>query len=115
MKSRLELFPKTLARELFLRDRQSSLTAADIRIGAHSPDLEHLLLDLASDKTSNAINLLELRDQSIDDLLRLLKPHCSDKSKTPVKTKFTVSNSNGDNEISLSEFDRAVLSVIISE
>lgn len=37
------------------------------------------------------------------------------KSSAPLKTKFNISNDNGDEIISLSEFDRAVLSVCISE
>lgn len=37
------------------------------------------------------------------------------KSNKPIKTNFTVSGDNGDDFISLNEFDRAVLSVIISE
>ena len=82
--SRLELFSKTLARELFLRNRQTSLTSADIRNGSHSPDLEDLIIEFANSKDLKGVHLFELRDESIDDLLRLLKPYCSNKEKSPV-------------------------------
>ena len=81
--SSLELFSKSLARELFIRDRQATLTAADIRNGRTSESFESVLINLCTD-TSNAINLLELRDESIDDLLRILKPYCSNKDKSPI-------------------------------
>ena len=93
--SALELFSKTLSRELFLRDDNSTLerdfllssstfTAADIRRGAFNHNLEDLLIELCSDKNLKGVNLFELRDESIDDLLRLLKPFCSDNSKSPI-------------------------------
>ena len=81
--SRLELFSKSLARELFIRDRQATLTAADIRSGSTSKSYEEVFINLAND-SSNDIKLLELRDESIDDLLRILKPYCSDKDKSPI-------------------------------
>ena len=93
--SALELYSKTLARELFLRDENSSLerdfflntstfTAADIRKGAFSHNLEELMIELCTDKNLKGVNLLELRDESIDDLLRLLKPFCTGKDKAPI-------------------------------
>ena len=82
--SRLELYSKTLARELFITDPKTILTSADIRRGAKSNSLESVLINLCTDTSNNGIDLLELRDQSVDDLLRLLKPLCNDKDKSPV-------------------------------
>ena len=82
--SALELFSKTLARELFLRDKNTSLTAADIRRGATSNELEQLLINYANDKNLKGINLLELRDESVDDLIRILRPFCTKKDKAPI-------------------------------
>ncbi|MBR5913948.1 MAG: hypothetical protein IKZ58_06270 [Selenomonadaceae bacterium] len=82
--SALELYSKSLSKQLFLQDRSSTLTSSDIRRGAHSDSFESLLIQLCSDKNLKGVNLFELRDESVDDMLRLIKPFCSDKSKSPV-------------------------------
>ena len=82
--SALELFSKSLSRRLFIQDHTSTLTAADIRRGGNSSAFESLLIQLCSDKDLKGVNLFELRDESVDDLLRLLKPYCSDNSKSPI-------------------------------
>ena len=82
--SRLELFSKTISRELFIREPKTTLTSADIRRGAKSNSLDSILTNLCTDTSNNGIDLLELRDESIDDLLRLLKPLCNYKDKSPV-------------------------------
>lgn len=82
--SALELYSKTLARELFLRNRKTSLTAADIRRGSFSDDLESLIIEFVNNKNLKGVKLFELRNESIDDLLRLLRPYCKEKSKSPV-------------------------------
>lgn len=80
--SGLELFTKTAARRLFLNDRQTSLTAAEIRRGGWSNDLDNIISDVAN---SNAdLQVLELQDESVDDLLKLLKPLCDNSEKAPV-------------------------------
>ena len=78
----LELFSKSFARELFKRDRTTKLTAAQIRRGGTSAELERLIVDLA-EKPIN-FSVFELQDETIDDLIRLLRPLCSDKAKAPV-------------------------------
>ena len=80
--SRLELFAKSLARELFKRVPSTELTAADIRRGSWSVQLDATRADFVASKLD--LSILELQDESIDDLLALLKPLCSDKSKAPV-------------------------------
>ena len=80
--SRLELFSKSLARELFKRDKSSTITAADIRRGASSSTLRSIISNFAAD--SACLELFELRDESIDDLLRIIRPFCNDKNKSPV-------------------------------
>ena len=80
--SQLELFSKSLARELFKRVPNTELTAADIRRGAWSVQLAAVKNDFA--KSNLDLSILELQDESIDDLLTLLKPFCFDKSKAPV-------------------------------
>lgn len=82
--SALELYSKTLSKELFLRNRKTSMSAADIRRGGYSEELEGLIIEFSTSKNLKGINLLELRDESISDLLRLLRPYCTDKSKSPV-------------------------------
>ena len=80
--SRLELFSKSFARELFKRDDKTALTAAQIRRGGASKALYEVLVDLA-EKPIN-LSVLELQNETVDDLLTLLKPMCTDKAKAPV-------------------------------
>ena len=80
--SDIELFTKTAARWLFLRDKQTTLTAADIRRGSWSAQLDNVISEVANSKTN--LQVLELQDESIDELLIRLKPLCLDKQKAPV-------------------------------
>ena len=80
--SGLELFTKTAARRLFLLDKQTTLTAADIRRGSWSAQLDNVISEVANSKTN--LQVLEMQDESIDELLIRLKPLCFDKQKAPV-------------------------------
>ena len=80
--SGLELFTKTAARRLFLNDKQTTLTAADIRRGSWSAQLDNVINEVANSKTK--LQVLQLQDESIDELLIRLKPLCFDKQKAPV-------------------------------
>jgi len=80
--SQLELFSKSLARELFKRVPNTDLTAADIRRGAHSIQLDNIINDFSNSKLN--LSILELQDESIDNLLALLRPFCLNKAKAPV-------------------------------
>lgn len=80
--SKFELFTKTAARRLFLKDKQTSLTAADIRRGSWSAQLDCVISEVANSKTN--LQVLEMQDESIDELLIRLKPLCFDKAKAPV-------------------------------
>ena len=80
--SKLELFSKSVARELFRRVPSTDLTAADVRRGAWSVQLENVVNDFAAAELN--LSVLELQDESVDDLLSLLKPLCSDKANAPV-------------------------------
>ena len=80
--SGLELFTKTAARRLFLNDKQTTLTAADIRRGSWSAQLDNVINEVANSKTN--LQVLQLQDESIDELLIRLKPLCFDKQKAPV-------------------------------
>ena len=79
--SRLELFSKTFARELFKRNKETKLTGAQIRRGGTSKELYEVLVDLAEKPIK--FSVLELQDETVDDLLTLLKPLCTDKAKAP--------------------------------
>ena len=80
--SGLELFTKTAARRLFLKDKLTLLTAAEIRRGGWSNELDNIISEVA-DSNAN-LQLLELQDESVDDLLKLLKPLCQEAEKAPV-------------------------------
>jgi len=77
-----ELVTKSIAREMFKRDPYTEITAADIRNGATSNLFHDVFNDLAREK--NSVKLFELRDENVDDLLRILRPHCNDKGKSPI-------------------------------
>ena len=80
--SGLELFTKTAARHLFIKDKNTSLTAAQIRRGGWSNSLDNIFIELAN---SNAnLSVLELQDESVDDLLKLLNPLCQESEKAHV-------------------------------
>ena len=80
--SALELFTKTAARRLFLKDKQNSLTAADIRRGAWSAQLDSVINEVANSKSN--LQVMEMQDETIDELLIRLKPFCLDKQKASV-------------------------------
>ena len=80
--SKLELFAKSVARELFIRVPSTNLTAADIRRGAHSIQLDNTIKDFGA--SSLDLSVFELQDESIDDLLSLLRPFCMNKTKAPI-------------------------------
>ena len=60
----------------------NSLTAADIRRGAHSIQLDNTIKDFGA--SSLDLSVFELQDESIDDLLSLLRPFCMNKTKAPI-------------------------------
>ena len=80
--SQLELFAKSLARELFKSNGDTALTAAQIRKGGNSSALEQLVVDFADSQRN--LSVMELQDETVDDLLRLLRPFCTDRAKAPV-------------------------------
>lgn len=80
--SQLELFAKSLARELFKSNGNTALTAAQIRKGGISIALEQLVVDFADSQRN--LSVMELQDETVDDLLRLLRPFCTDRAKAPV-------------------------------
>jgi len=80
--SNIELFTKTASRRLFLKDKQTSLTAADIRRGSWSAQLDCVINEVANSK--NNLQVLKLQDESINELLIRLKPLCFDKQKAPI-------------------------------
>ena len=80
--SRLELYSKSLARELFKRDPTTKLTAAQIRKGGTSSELKGIVVEFVATKLN--FSVFELQDETIDNLLNLLRPLCTDKTKAPV-------------------------------
>ncbi len=80
--SKLELTTKTIAAELFHRNQFTTITAAEIRRGASNNDLKEIADNL---KNSTAkIGVLELTDESIDELLIFLRQFCATADKPPV-------------------------------
>ena len=67
---------------MFKRDATTKLTAAQIRKGGTSVELERLIVDFADSQRD--LSVLELQDETVDDLLNLLRPLCTDKTKAPV-------------------------------
>ena len=80
--SRLELFSKSVARELFMRDSSTSLTAADIRRGGWTSEIDKIIEDSQFEDCD--LRTIELHDETIDDLLKILRPLCVQQKKSPV-------------------------------
>ena len=78
----LELFSKTAARKLFIRDKQTKLTAAEIRRGGWSCELDEVIAEISNSQTD--LQILQLQEETIDELLRRLKPFCVNTAKAPV-------------------------------
>lgn len=78
----LELFSKSLARELFKRNESTGLTAAQIRRVGWSVELDYAREDFLNSEMD--LRVLELQDETVDDLLTLLKSLCAKKKKAPV-------------------------------
>ena len=69
--SRLELFSKSLARNIFELNPFTPLTAADIRKGSNSNELSNVIADFK--KRRPKLEVLELHNETIDDLLAILR------------------------------------------
>jgi replicative DNA helicase len=80
--AKLELFSKTIARNLFTRNKYDTLTAAEIRRGSWNSDIDEIIHEI---KEANVnLRVIELHDETVDDLLKLLKPLCTNVDKAPV-------------------------------
>ncbi len=80
--SRLELFTKSVARELFKRNPHTNLSAADIRRGGWTKELDNIIADNQS--ADFDLRIIELHGESINDLLKILRPICTSDAKSPV-------------------------------
>ena len=74
----LELLCKSAARHLFINDRHSTLSAAEIRRGGWTRQLDSIIDDFSTSDIN--FKILQLRDESVDALLNLLQPFCSNNS-----------------------------------
>ena len=80
--SKLELATKTIAAQLFHRNQFTTITAAEIRRGASNNDLKEISDNLK--KSTAKIGVLELTDETIDELLKFLRQFCASADKPPV-------------------------------
>lgn len=81
--SALEFYAQSIAREIFIREKTTALSSVDIRCGSSSDTLIEVMVDFIEDE-QGGVKLLELREESIDDLIRLLRHFCTDKGKSPL-------------------------------
>ena len=80
--SKLELFTKSVARELFMRNPRTNLSAADIRRGSWTKELDDIIADCQS--VDFDLRIIELHGENINDLLKILRPICTSEGKSPV-------------------------------
>ena len=78
--SRLELFSKTVSRELW-QNHGVTLTAADIRRGAWTGALDVIIEEL---QEKPGTKVIELSTETVDDLIKLLTPIVKKSNKPPV-------------------------------
>ena len=67
---------------MFKRDPSTNITAADIRNGASSNLFYEVFTNVAGE--SNSVRRFELRDENVDDLIRILRPYCNGKDKSSI-------------------------------
>ena len=80
--STLELSTKTVARELFKNDPKTTLSSAEIRRGGYSHGVLSVIKDYLSGKFN--LNIIEVQNETIDELLNLLRPICTNSEKAPI-------------------------------
>lgn len=80
--SRLELFSKVFAREMYLRDKKQAFTAAEIRRGSSNALSREVFADFKQSRLD--LRVIELKDENVDTLLEKLKKICAKLDKPPV-------------------------------
>lgn len=76
--SEFELYTKSLARELFKRDKNTGITSAGIRRGDESRALQKILSEFEESETD--LTVLELQEQDIDELINELRGYSEKKA-----------------------------------
>ena len=80
--AKLELFSKTISRNLFIRNKFNTLTSADIRRGGWTAAIDEIIQEIKEAEID--LRVIELHNETVDDLLKLLKPLCTNIDKAPV-------------------------------
>ena len=76
--SEFELYTKSLARELFNRDRNTNLTSAGIRRGDEIRTFTEILTEFG--EIGIDLTVMEMQEQDIDDLIFELRKYCVEKA-----------------------------------
>lgn len=80
--SRAQMFAKSVARELFMNDPYTRITSAAIRRGEYPDTVGNISAKFAQKKLP--LKVIELQNETIDELLNLLRPMCINQEKAPV-------------------------------
>lgn len=75
--SEFELYTKSVARELFVRDRNTGLTSAGIRRGDETRTLKEILTEFEEIRID--LTVVEMQEQDIDALIYELRRYCVEK------------------------------------
>lgn len=76
--SEFELYTKSATRELFSRDRNTTLTSAGIRRGDETRILKEILVEFG--EIGIDLTVVEMQEQDIDDLIYELRKYCVEKA-----------------------------------
>ena len=76
--SEFELYTKSLARELFHRNKNTGLTSAGIRRGDETRTLTEILTEFG--ETGINLTVVEMQEQDIDELIFELRKYCVEKA-----------------------------------
>ena len=76
--SEFELYTKSATRELFSRDRNTTLTSAGIRRGDETRTLKEILVEFGEIEID--LTVVEMQEQDIDDLIYELRKYCVEKA-----------------------------------
>ena len=77
-----ELYSKTAARYLYLRERNKALTTTAIKSGEWSQGLDNIMYELKQMRL--ALKVVELQEETVEDVIKLLREICTYSEKAPV-------------------------------
>ena len=109
----IELYSKTAARYLYLRERNKALTTTAIKSGEWSQGLDNIMYELKQMRL--ALKVVELQEETVEDVINLLKKISKESEKAPVICLDYLQGleENAKDIVKLKQFQRETQSMLI--